>query len=103
MGLKSIPLKIVFAVSTPHFSALLAGILLPFLALPALLGPRPDGLIRAGTRDRFGPRGFVLTWGSMLADIPGFSPGCAVSAHPVAVSTRDWRLAQYSRLISRSG
>ncbi|MEC8770420.1 MAG: LptF/LptG family permease [Planctomycetota bacterium] len=61
-----------------HFSALLAGILLPFLALPALLGPRPDGLIRAGTRAvALGLGGFVLTWGSMLADIPGFSPEIA--------------------------
>ncbi|MED5322675.1 MAG: LptF/LptG family permease, partial [Planctomycetota bacterium] len=61
-----------------HFSALLAGILLPFLALPALLGPRPDGLIRAGIRAiALGLGGFVLTWGSMLADIPGFSPEIA--------------------------
>ena len=28
-------------------------------------------------RDPFWLRGFVLTWGSMMADIPGFSPEIA--------------------------
>ena len=88
-----------------HFSALLAGILLPFLALAGFawtparrLDPGRD------TRDRFGPRGLRAHLGFDVGRHPWiFSGDRAVPAHPVAVSARDWRLAQYSRLISRSG
>ncbi|MAV54342.1 MAG: hypothetical protein CMJ28_00120 [Phycisphaerae bacterium] len=58
-----------------HFSALFAGFILPFFVLPSLLGPRPDGLVRAGGRAIiFGLGGYVFIWGSMLVDVPGFSP-----------------------------
>ncbi len=61
-----------------HFSALLAGLLLPLFALPSLLKSSPEGLVRAGGRAiLFGLGGYVLVWGSMMADIPGFSPGFA--------------------------
>ena len=58
-----------------HFSALLAGLLLPFFTLPSLLKPCPDGLVRAGGKAiLFGLGAYVLVWGSMLAAVPGFSP-----------------------------
>ncbi len=61
-----------------HFSALFAGLLLPFFTLPPLLNPCPDGLVRAGGKAiLLGLGGYVMVWGSMMAAVPGFSPWLA--------------------------